>query len=121
MIICVIDYELQRDQRATSFVFHLEVFYNILTDEIIFLEIACSSGGNNISYNWSKVFGINLFKEQINLALGKLFLIQSPAPQPKFLYGSFNIPTKTGTLISIPSHCYTASWYIYSQSSKSRV
>ena len=53
-----------------------------------------------------KFFGINLFKEQINLALGSLDLsVVSPLVVPKFLYGSFNIPVRTGVLVKIPSQC----------------
>ena len=86
-----------------NFVFHLELFYNS-NNEFILCEVGCRTGGNNICDSWEKTFGINLLKEQINIALQKKSLCLMPQTL-NILTGSFNIPAKNGKIIKLPEKC----------------
>jgi biotin carboxylase len=92
--------------QGSNFVFHLELF-NIThngDDELVFCEVGCRVGGNGIHISWEKTFGINLLKEQINIALGNksTCCMQHTV---NLLIGSFNIPAKNGKIMGLPIKC----------------
>lgn len=103
-------YELQKTQPDNDIVFHLELFYNKLTGEIVFCEVGCRAGGNRIFDNWERSFGINLLKEQIKLSFSQKDSycdenVSSTSLIPTVLTGSFYIPAKQGTISYISKQC----------------
>lgn len=56
--------------RLTDDVFHLEVFREHDTDEIVFLEIAARPGGGQVRFIWDEVYGVDLVEAAVHVQLG---------------------------------------------------
>jgi hypothetical protein len=51
-------------------VFHLEVFREAGTDDLVFLEIGARAGGGQVRYVWHEVYGLDLIEASVHVALG---------------------------------------------------
>jgi len=54
----------------TDEVFHLEVFREHGTDDLVFLEIGARAGGGQLRFVWEELFGLDLIEAAIHVQLG---------------------------------------------------
>lgn len=54
----------------TDDVFHLEVFREHRSDEIVFLEIGARPGGGQVRFIWQEVYGLDLVEASVHVQLG---------------------------------------------------
>ncbi len=80
---------------ADGFVFHLELFLEDATGELVLCEVACRQGGANISDVYDFAFGVNLLELSLRLQTGL------PVPDhptvPRQLTGAVRSPVRSGT------------------------
>ena len=84
---------------GTNGVYHLEVFLQRKTKEIIFLEIAARTGGASITNVYEKIFGINL--EEINYKIQMNLLKDLNIKKNSIYAGFLNFPSIKGTVKAI--------------------
>lgn len=59
-----------RALQLTDEVFHLEVFREKGSDELVFLEIGARAGGGQVRFVWEEVYGLNLIEASVHVQLG---------------------------------------------------
>ncbi|CAF1166363.1 unnamed protein product [Adineta steineri] len=84
--------------------FHMELFYT-KNKEIVFCEVGSRIGGCQIHETWIRAFNIDLYEHHVNMSLDYKINLQQPI-KPKSLVGTSRVPSKSGTIIKIPSVLY---------------
>lgn len=82
---------------ADGFAFHLELFLEDATGDLILCEVACRQGGANISDVYEFAFGINLLEASLRLQLGLPVPAHQAVPRP--LTGAVRAPVRNGTFV----------------------
>jgi len=79
-----------------GFAFHLEVFEEERTGELVFCEVASRHGGGSIAELYAEGFGVRLPEVSLRLQAGAA--LPAHATTPRQLYGTIFAPLRAGTL-----------------------
>lgn len=81
---------------AHGFAFHLELFEEDSTGELVFCEVACRQGGGGIVEIYELGFGVNLIGASLRLQAG--VTVPEHPLVPTRMYGTVDAPVRKGVL-----------------------